>query len=66
MWLEETIGTRINEARTKEGLEEDPDMIAVACPYCMTMFEDGLKAHNAEEKVRALDLSEILMQSVED
>jgi len=65
MWMEEKIGKRINEVRTKEGLDEEPNMIAVACPYCMTMFTDGLKAHNADEKVKALDLAEILLQSVE-
>lgn len=65
MWMEETIGKRINEARTKEGLDESPEMIGVACPYCMTMFTDGLKAHGAEEKVKALDLAEVLLQSVE-
>jgi Fe-S oxidoreductase/uncharacterized membrane protein len=65
MWMEEKIGKRINEARVKDGLDEGPNMIAVACPYCMTMFTDGLKAHNADEKVKALDIAEILLQSVE-
>ena len=64
MWMEETLGTRINEARVKEGLEKNPDMLVVACPYCMTMFEDGIKAHDAEERVKARDLSEILAQSL--
>ncbi|MFH1549127.1 MAG: (Fe-S)-binding protein [Planctomycetota bacterium] len=64
MWMEETLGTRINEARVKEGLEKNPDMMVVACPYCMTMFEDGIKALNAEERVKACDLSEILAQSL--
>ena len=65
MWMEEDIGTRINEARVAEGLENNPDMMAVACPYCMTMIEDGLKAHNAEERVKVLDISEIIAQTIQ-
>ena len=65
MWLDETIGKNINEVRTQEALDEEPKMIATACPFCMTMFEDGLKAKEAEEKVKAIDLCELLLQSVE-
>ena len=40
-------------------------MIATACPFCMTMFEDGLKAKGAEDRVKAIDLCELLLQSLE-
>jgi len=36
-------GTRINLERTRQALAEKPDIIATCCPYCLTMFEDGLK-----------------------
>jgi len=60
MWMEETRGEKINEVRTEEALSKSPDCIATACPFCMTMFEDGLKAKNAEEKVKVLDLAEFV------
>lgn len=43
MWLEEHEGTPINRNRVKEALAQTPDTICVSCPFCMTMFEDGLK-----------------------
>ncbi|SDE55760.1 (Fe-S)-binding protein [Sporomusa acidovorans] len=66
-WMEEKIGDgqrRINEVRAKEALDTGAEVIATACPYCLTMMLDGTKAHNAEERVRTLDIAEILAQSI--
>jgi len=60
MWLEESVGKRINVARVEEALQENPDTVCVCCPYCMTMFEDGLKDKDADAKVQVLDLAEIV------
>ena len=60
MWMEESIGGRIYVARVEEALKEDPQTICVACPYCMVMFEDGLKDKDADDRVRVLDLAEIV------
>ena len=38
--------------------------MATACPYCLTMFEDGFKAKGAEETVKAMDLAELLAESL--
>ena len=64
MWMEEPIGQHINVARVEEALEEDPRTICVCCPYCITMFEDGLKDKGAEEKVQVLDLAEIVARAL--
>jgi Fe-S oxidoreductase len=64
MWLEENLGTRINHARVEEALRENPNTICVACPYCMTMFVDGLKSKGFEGQVRVLDLAEIVAQAL--
>ena len=64
MWMEESIGQRINVARVEEALKKDPKTICVCCPYCMTMFEDGLKDRNAEGKVQVLDLAEIVARAL--
>jgi Fe-S oxidoreductase len=64
MWMEEQKGKLINVARVEEALEEKPDTICVACPYCMTMYEDGLKDKEADERVRVLDLAEIVARAL--
>ncbi len=63
MWMEETVGTRVNVARVQEALEARPDTLCTACPYCMTMFEDGVKDANADA-VRVKDVAEILAEAV--
>ena len=63
MWMEEFIGERINLNRVGEALEKKPDTICVTCPYCMTMFEDGLKDKQAgETKVR--DIAELVAEGL--
>ena len=64
MWLEETIGERINNMRTEEVLEADADTVATSCPYCLTMFTDGLKDKDAIDKVRATDIIELVEQAM--
>ena len=65
MWMEESLGKRINIERVEEALKEDPQTIGVCCPYCLTMFEDGLKDKNAEDKARVLDVAEIVARALE-
>ena len=60
MWLEEDPDKRVNLLRTDQALETDPEVIAVSCPYCMTMLGDGIKAKQLEEKVQTLDVMEIV------
>ena len=43
MWMEEDIGERINDMRTDQAIEIKADTIAVGCPFCLTMMEDGIK-----------------------
>ena len=65
MWLEETIGTRINEVRLEEAMQENPKTICTSCPYCMTMFEDGVKTKNVEDKIQIKDVAEIVADALE-
>ncbi len=64
MWLEETIGTRINENRAKEAIETGATTVATACPFCMTMMNDGVKAHGKGETVAVKDIAEIVADSL--
>jgi len=63
MWMEEFSGTRINHARVEEALRSNPDTICVACPYCMTMFMDGLKDKQAGE-TRVRDIAEVVAEGL--
>ncbi len=63
MWMEEQVGERINLTRVKEALEQKPETICVACPYCMTMFEDGLKDVKAGS-VKVRDVAEVLAEAL--
>ena len=63
MWLEEFTGDRINRVRTNEALAMQAETICTACPYCMTMFEDGLKDIGADQ-VRVKDISELLAERI--
>jgi Fe-S oxidoreductase len=58
MWMEERQGKRINIERTEELLSTGADTIAVACPFCMTMMSDGVKAK--ESTVPVLDIAEVV------
>lgn len=62
MWMEENLGRRINEDRVAESLALDIDHVFTACPFCMTMFEDGLKAKERED-IKVLDIAEVLNQA---
>ncbi len=64
MWFEEEPDKRVNTRRVEQALETSPDVVAVACPYCMTMVDDGLKGKGVEEKVQALDVMELVAGSM--
>jgi Fe-S oxidoreductase len=68
MWMEETIGERVNVNRTREAVETGADQIAVGCPFCRVMLSDGLteeqSAGRAREEVEVLDVAQLLLASV--
>jgi Fe-S oxidoreductase len=68
MWMEEKIGTRINETRTEEALGTGASVVTAACPYCIIMLTDGVNAKKqdgtAGEEVRVADVSDLLLKAV--
>ncbi|MBX3274553.1 MAG: (Fe-S)-binding protein [Sandaracinaceae bacterium] len=66
MWKEEEAGKeRVNNKRTLQLLETGADTIASACPFCMTMLADGVKAAEREDDVDELDVAQILERSID-
>ena len=64
MWMEEEPDKRVSERRVDEIIQTKVDVVATACPYCLTMFEDGVKAKGAEESLQAKDLSELVAEAL--
>jgi heterodisulfide reductase subunit D len=50
----------VNVERTEEALSTNPDVIAVGCPFCMTMMTDGVKHFNKESQTKVLDVAELI------
>ncbi|HEX3271132.1 MAG TPA: heterodisulfide reductase-related iron-sulfur binding cluster [Ktedonobacterales bacterium] len=65
VWMEENTGKRINNTRVEEALSTGADAMAAACPFCITMFEDGIKGVGAQERFAVEDISEILARALE-
>ncbi|GAI56105.1 unnamed protein product, partial [marine sediment metagenome] len=64
LWLEEQrVGQRINEMRTEQAMAVKAQLIATACPYCLQMFEDGIKSKEAEESLKVMDIAELVAES---
>ncbi len=54
----------INVERIEDALETKAEIIAVACPFCMTMLSDGVKNKEKEAEVKVLDLAEMIERSL--
>lgn len=58
MWLEESAGARINEARCAQALDTDPRSRGDFVPFCLTMLADGMVSADSDVPVR--DIAELL------
>ncbi len=65
MWVEESRGTRINHMRTDHFLETGADTVAVSCPFCLQMLEEGIEAKGLSGEKRVRDVLELLDESLE-
>jgi Fe-S oxidoreductase len=63
MWMEEQNQNRVNVKRTLQLVDTGAKTVASACPFCMTMLTDGLKSQSIEDRIKPLDVAELLEQS---
>ena len=63
-FVEEPKDKRVNQERARQALETGADVVAVGCPFCMTMLEDGINAKRGERDVKVMDIAELLWDSV--
>jgi Fe-S oxidoreductase len=66
MWLEETIGQRINQNRVDEAAQTlgGKGTVATSCPFCLTMIKDGIAETGRSETMQAKDIAELVAQSL--
>jgi Fe-S oxidoreductase len=62
MWMEER-GRPINEERVRQAAETGAETLAVACPFCTVMLDDGVRASG--KQLRVVDVSTLLVESID-
>ena len=55
----------INIERTEQALETEPEIIATGCPFCNTMMTDGVKNFEKEDRIKVLDVAELIANAKE-
>jgi Fe-S oxidoreductase len=66
MWMEETVGEKVNDVRARELVETGATQVATACPFCYVMMDDGVKAAGMEEdQVRVADIAIHVLGAIE-
>jgi Fe-S oxidoreductase len=63
MWMEEN-GKPINGERAREAVATGAETLAVACPFCTVMLDDGVRASG--KQLRVVDVSTLLVESIDD
>jgi Fe-S oxidoreductase len=64
MWLHEKIGQNINNLRAEEIRESGVELVGTACPFCLTMLEDGISSLEMEKPPKVMDIIEIVASSL--
>ena len=65
MWMEESVGKKVNDERAEELIATGASKVATACPFCYIMLDDGVKAAGAEQTVQVADISMHLLAALE-
>ncbi|MCG8511923.1 MAG: (Fe-S)-binding protein, partial [Rhodospirillales bacterium] len=60
VWMETPAEKRFSVLRVKEAAEAGADILATACPYCISLLDDSRKTEGLEDSLEVLDLAEIL------
>lgn len=65
LWTEKLKGERLSDLRIEEALATGATVLATACPYCITMFEDSARTLNVDDKIAVKDVAELLLESLD-
>ncbi|MBN2060818.1 MAG: (Fe-S)-binding protein [Deltaproteobacteria bacterium] len=64
VWMETPAGERFSELKVAQAIDLDADVLAVACPYCMLLFDDAILAMGKEDVLKVKDISELVLQGI--
>ncbi len=65
-FIEEPPDKRVNQERASEALATGANVLAVGCPFCMTMMEDGINARKESQEMRVMDIAELLWEAASE
>ena len=65
MWLEENVGHRISDMRIEQAVKTKAQIVATACPFCLQMLDDAIKAKDYKESIKAMDVAELVAAAIE-
>jgi len=66
MFMEETLGRRINHLRTEEAAATGAATVCTACPFCLAMLDDGTKEKGISEQLKTLDIAQLVLSRMEN
>ena len=64
MWEELESEQKMAEIRIREAADTDANIVVTACPYCLIMLEDACKTADLEDRLRVMDLNELLVEAL--
>ncbi len=64
MWIGESVGRRISQVLLDQVIEVKPDILATACPYCLTMLDNEVREKGLESSLQVMDIVEIFQNAV--
>ena len=65
VFMTEKRGSKINHMRLDQAMQTGAGVVASACPFCLTMFRDGIAAKSAGDQLQVQDLAQFLAESVD-
>lgn len=64
VWMETPVGQRFSELKVEQAIEAGAEVLAVACPYCMLMFDDAVLVTGKEDVLQVKDISELVLEAI--
>ena len=64
MWMETDPNTRINHRRLNDAIETGADVVATACPYCLSMFDDAIRSKGLGDQIQVMDIAEVMVNQL--